>query len=65
MIFSLFAALPITASADAAPSLTMEVMGKDGTTAAWEETWYFQAGTSENSYLDATLTKNSDGTGGS
>jgi hypothetical protein len=64
MLISLFAGLSITASATAAESFTMQIMGKDGTTVAWEDTWYFQDGTSENDYMDATFTRNSDGTGG-
>lgn len=64
MLLSLFTGLSITASADAMPTLTLNVMGKDGTTAAWTENWYFKAGTSENKYLDSTFTKNADGTGG-
>lgn len=65
LALSLMPGLGLSAQAVAAPSFTMSVMGKDGETAAWSESWYFKRGTLSKSYLDADLTKNSDGSGGS
>ncbi len=56
--------VPTMSFAAAQPTFTMNVYGKDGTTTSWSETWYFQNGTAANKWLDATLTKNEDGTGG-
>jgi hypothetical protein len=64
LVVSMFAGLSLGASAAAAESLTIQVMGKDGLAAAWEEVWYFQDGTSENGYMDSAFTRNADGTGG-
>lgn len=62
IVILLFAGLSITAFADAAETLNLTVMGKDGE-AAWTETWYFQDGTSTEGYMDATITEKPDGTG--
>ncbi len=51
-------------SADAVDHVTLTVYGKGGE-AAWTETWYFQAGSPDQGYLDADFTKHQDGSGGS
>ncbi len=56
--------VPNASFAAAQPTFTINVYGKDGKTTAWTETWYFQEGTKANQYLDATFTKNQDGSGG-
>lgn len=56
--------MPATSFAAAQPTFTMNVLGKDGKSLVWSETWYFQDGTKDKSYLDASFTKNQDGSGG-